>query len=139
MALQALSVFEDAMEAFFADPGDNEADAISGWGLLISNFTTAIVPATTAQAAARTSFEAALVGFSVSGTAIAKLTSAFTAHAAALAGGMGGLGIVPPSPIPLAPAVASNWATHAAAAAVWAPIIDTWYRTGTISGGGNWS
>lgn len=130
MPLGTAASLQTALETFFEDPGNTEAEVIEGWGQIIFDHTENVIPASTATAAARTAFESALAGLSVPNAATAILVAAFTSHAATLAGGMAPAGTPPPSPIVLAPTTALLFDTAALAATAYAPIIDAWYRTG---------
>lgn len=125
---------QNALQMLFADPGDTEADVISGWSQALALYTAEIVPPSANAEAAQVVLETALVGMSAPSAAVGKLTSALSAHATSLAAGMTPTGTPPAVFIDLSSVADKHYDTHAAAAAAWASKIDIWYRTGNIPG-----
>ena len=141
------------LESFFGNPppSDNpataRASAASSWASAMQSYATAVVPPSTQVATAATALETALVG-AFSGdvnSILVTMETAFLAFATTVGAGMAPAFVATPPPAPVGFAtLTAPAASPAAAAATWATLIDTWFKTGTAvpSGGGgtvNWS
>lgn len=134
---------DEEYDGFVAFPED-AADGARLWSDAIDLYTNgglAIVPPSSAGAAARAALETALLGMAAPGAGPAVMDAAFAAYAATLAAGMLGPAVsaaTPPVPgtlLPLltaaaAPAIAAPTPAAVATLAV-ATAIDAWFRTGT--------
>lgn len=148
---------QDALEDFFAEPSvvlkpDGTADipasktaCANEWGAIMADYAADIVPPSgTVSSAAATLAGALEAAFALPDTAApAAIDTAFLAFATAVGAGMA-LETPPFTPTPPAapPGFASQLLTmqptHAAAAAAFTLLIDTWMKTGTAvpAGGG---
>jgi hypothetical protein len=129
--------------AMFAAPPATEAAAAAEWANALEDLTTGIVPPSTTVAAAKVTFQAALVGFGLPGAAAAVLEAALVTFAATVGDGMSATHTDTP---PIAPVgllfPTESDAQNAADAII--DILDTWFKTGTATpnaGGSpvNWS
>lgn len=133
------SQLETDLEALFATPSIVPATLAAQWQAAFTTYASAIVPASTAVAAAGATLAGALTTvFSSTGSASSKaaaMESAFDAWATAIGAGMVGYTPVPPpgnigflAEMQKDP---EDWqTTHADAAALWSDLFDTWMRTG---------
>jgi hypothetical protein len=128
-----LSALQDALEALFSSPPDTTAACASAWADALELYAAAVVPPSTAVAAASSALASALVAaFEAPGGAPPGFDTAFATFAAAVGAGMLPANVAtPPGPPGVAAQLASPISTHAAAAASWAQWLDTWFRTGS--------
>ncbi|MCA9610257.1 MAG: hypothetical protein KC619_31895 [Myxococcales bacterium] len=136
-----LSALSSGLETAAASPPETVADAAGAWADAMQAYAAGVTPASTTVAAAAATLETALTAaFANRPDAASAMELAFTAFATTVGGGMAGYTPTPPpGPVGFAARfAAASPATHAAAAAAMAGIIDTWMRTGsaTPSGGG---
>jgi hypothetical protein len=117
----------------FAAPPTAGADCAQAWADIIEAYCTSIVPPSTTVAAGAPTLASSLAAAFASPSAAALFDSAFAAFAVTVAGGMlpTFTGVPPPAPLNIASLLATSQPTHAAAAAAFASLIDSWFRTGT--------
>lgn len=124
---------QSALASLYAAPPGTRAACAQAWADAINGYAAALVPASTTLAAGVATLASALASAFGSPSAAAPFDAAFTALATTLAAGMlpTFTGVPPPAPLNVAAQLGTNQPTHAAAAAAWASLIDTWFRTGT--------
>lgn len=132
---------DQAYAGFVGFPADVAACALA-WATAVDTYASAIIPASSSSAAAKTAFQTTMLGLA-GANGLVILTAAFTAYATALATGMAPTFIATPPPIPIdissiIPVGLAGADGHTIATLL-ATIIDTWFRTGTAtpSGGGS--
>lgn len=151
MALDSAGL-PDELEPFFAEPPvvtnpDGSANVAATqtacaneWGLIMEAYAADIVPASTTVSSAAATLASALEAAFATPAAAAAVDAAFAAFATTVGTGMAPAFVATPPPAPLGIAVllAASPPTHAAAAAAFATLIDTWMKTGTAvpAGGG---
>lgn len=101
----------------------------------MQSYASGIVPPSTTVSAAAAAMVGALQSAFGSPSAAAPFDAAFTAFATTVAGGQlpTFTGVPPPAPLNVASLLALTQPTHAAAAAAFASLIDTWMKTGTAT------
>jgi hypothetical protein len=126
---------DDQYPGFIEFP--NETNVADKWSTAVNNYASAVVPASTTAAQAKTAMQAALTGMSAPGAALVQLPTSFTVYATTLAVGMAPtyVGTPPPAPIILTPAFTIGSAGGSAADVIQqlVLIIDLWFRTGTAT------
>jgi hypothetical protein len=139
MPLNAASL-QSSLESLFAAPpsgggsvAGSRAACAQAWADAINGYAASIVPASTTLAAAVAALSSSLASAFAAPSAAAPFDAAFAACAVTVAAGMLPLftGVPPPAPLGIASLLAGTQPTHAAAAAAFASLIDTWFRTGT--------
>lgn len=124
---------QSSLESLFAEPPAAAADCAQAWADAINGYAASIVPVSTTVAAGVSALASALASAFSSPSAASAFDAAFSAFATTVAGGMlpTFTGVPPPAPLGVAAQLAVTQETHAAAAAAWASLIDSWFRTGT--------
>jgi hypothetical protein len=127
------SALQSSLESLFASPPATRALCAQAWADAIQGYAAAVVPASTTVTAACAALATALESAFALPSAAAAFDAAFAALAVTVAGGMlpAFTGAPPPSPLGIAALLAGTQATHAAAAAAFASLVDTWFRTGS--------
>jgi hypothetical protein len=121
------------LEALFAEPPETREACAQAWADAIEGYASGLVPASTAVASAAATLASSLESAFAAPAAAAPFDAAFTTFAAAVAVGQAPTftGVPPAAPLGIAALLGSPQATHAAAAAAFASLIDTWAKTGT--------
>lgn len=134
MSLDATSL-QSALEAFFAAPPATAPACAERWASILGDYAGAVVPTSTTAESAATALESSLATAFASAAAAPGFDAALTAFAAALGVGMAPLytGAPPPAPLGVAALLVAPAASHAAAAASFAGLIDAWFRTGSAT------
>lgn len=143
---------QDALAEFFADPPvvlkpDGTADipasqaaCANEWGLIMEAYAADVVPPSTTVSAAAATLASSLAAAFATPAAAAAVDAAFSAFAATVGTGMAPSFVATPPAAPpgFATQLLTSQPTHAAAAAAFTLLIDTWMRTGTAvpAGGG---
>lgn len=132
MPLDPVSL-QSSLESLFAEPPLAVADCAQAWADAIQTYAAAIVPASTTVAAGAPALASALASAFSSPSAASAFDAAFAAFAVTVAAGMlpTFTGVPPAAPLNIEAQLAGEQPTHAAAAAAFAALIDTWFRTGT--------
>jgi hypothetical protein len=123
------------LEALFAAPPPTAAECAQAWSDAFAAYVAGVVPPAlpAAVSAAADAMAAQLTAAFQGPAAPADFDVACTAFAAAVALGMAPTftGAPPPAPLLIVSLLGSPQPTHAAAAAAFAALIDTWMRTGS--------
>lgn len=121
------------LEALFAEPPTTRAACAQAWADAVQAYASGLVPPSAAVASAAATLASSLESAFAAPAAAAPFDAAFTSFAATVAGGQAPTftGVPPPAPLGIAALLAVEQATHAAAAAAFASLIDTWAKTGT--------
>lgn len=121
------------LEAFFAAAPDTDADCAQAWADAVEAYASGLVPPSTAVTSAAAALASSLASAFATPSAASAFDAAFTTFAATVAAGQAPTftGVPPPAPLGIASLLGSSQPTHAAAAAAFASLIDTWMRTGT--------
>lgn len=121
------------LEAFFAAPPATRAACAQAWADAVEAYASGLVPPSTTVASAAATLASSLESAFAAPAAAPLFDAAFTAFGATVAGGQAPTftGVPPPAPLGIASLLASPQATHAAAAAAFATLIDTWAKTGS--------
>jgi hypothetical protein len=129
------TALQSALETLFSDPPPTAADCASAWASAARDHAVSVVPSSTSVATASTALEGALASAFAAPDAVAPFDAAFASFAAAVGVGMAPAfaAVPPPAPLNVASLLAAPAATHAAAAASFAALIDAWMRTGTAT------
>lgn len=143
---------QDALEDFFAEPSvvlkpDGTADipasqaaCANEWGAIMADYAADIAPPSTTVSAAAATLASSLAAAFATPAAAAAVDAAFSAFAATVGTGMAPSFVATPPAAPpgFATQLLTSQPTHAAAAAAFATLIDTWMKTGTAvpAGGG---
>lgn len=124
---------QSSLESLFSAPPPTAAECAQAWADAVQTYAAAVVPPSTTVAAAAAALVGALTSAFGSPSAAAAFDAAFTAFAATVAAGMlpTFTGVPPPAPLGVAALLAVSQPSHAAAAAAFASLIDTWAKTGT--------
>jgi len=135
--IQELTKFmDDKAPTFDKFPPDDPA-AAKAWATAVDAYASAVIPPSTAAAAAKSAMQGALTGMSAPGAAAVAFPGAFSAYAATLGGGMAPafIAVPPPAPLVLAPVfiLGMTGAPASAVVAMMASIIDVWFKTGTAT------
>src|SRR5262245_65312955 len=132
MPLNPASLQSD-LQSLFSNPPAAAADCAQAWADAIQGYAASIIPASTTVAAAASALAGALASAFATPSAASAFDAAFAAAAVTIAGGMlpTFTGVPPVAPLNVASLLGSPQPTHAAAAALFASLIDTWFRTGT--------
>jgi hypothetical protein len=127
------SGLQSALESVFAEPPATAVECAQAWADAVQAYASGIVPASTTVAAAAATMVGALQSAFGSPSAAAPFDAAFLAFATTVAAGQlpTFTGVPPPAPLGVASLLALTQPTHAAAAAAFATLIDTWMKTGT--------
>jgi len=150
MPLDSASLQSDLHSLFVSPPVVMDGDDVDysasrqacaqAWADAMTGYAAAVVPPSTTIAAASFVLFVQLTTAFGTGSAAAAVDAAFQAWAASLGAGMapGFVAVPPPSPPGFPSGLAAAQASHSAAAAYWAGLIDAWCRTGTATpaGGG---
>lgn len=129
------TALQSALEALFSEPPPTAAECASAWAAAARDHALGVVPPSTAVASAATALEGALASAFESPDAIAPFDAAFASFAAAVGVGMAPAfaAVPPPAPLNVASLLGAPAASHAAAAAAFAALIDAWMKTGTAT------
>lgn len=129
------AALQSALEALFAEPPPTAGACAQAWGDALGEYSAAIVPPSPAVAAAASTFAAALAAAFATPNAPPAVEAAFVTFAASVGAGMlpAFAAVPPPGALGIANLLLAPAPTHAAAAAAFATLIDTWFRTGTAS------
>lgn len=121
------------LESLFAEPPETAAECAQAWSDAVGSYAAGVVPASSAVAAAAAAMTASLLSAFQSPAAAVGFDAAFTTFGAAVALGMAPAftGTPPPAPLGIATLLSATQVSHAAAAAAFASLIDTWMRTGS--------
>jgi hypothetical protein len=121
------------LEALVAEPPATRAACAQAWADAVQAYASGLVPASTTVASAAATLASSLESAFASPSAAAPFDAAFTSFAAAVAVGQAPTftGVPPAAPLGIAALLGSPQPTHAAAAAAFASLIDTWAKTGT--------
>lgn len=124
---------QSSLESLFAAPPATRAACAQAWADAVNGYAASIVPASTTVAAAVATLAGSLASAFAAPSAASPFDAAFAACAVTIAAGMLPLftGVPPPAPLNIASLLGSSQPSHAAAAAAFASLIDTWFRTGT--------
>jgi hypothetical protein len=127
------AALQSSLASLFASPPATRAACAQAWADAVNGYAAAIVPASTTVAAGVAALSSALASAFAAPSAASPFDAAFAAFAVTVAGGMlpTFTGVPPAAPLNVAGQLATEQPTHAAAAAAWASLIDTWFRTGT--------
>lgn len=133
----SLSTLQDALESEFANPPSTSAQCAQAWADAMQSYASGIVPPSTSVSTAAGTLASALTAAFSSPAAAPLMETAFAAFAATVGAGMAAAGFTgtpPPGPVGFAPQfLAAKPPTHAAAAATYASLIDTWMKTGVAT------
>ena len=134
MALNPSALQSSLLELFESPPGTRAACA-QAWADAIDGYAASIVPASSTVASGIPALASALASAFAAADAAPPFDAAFAAFAATVAAGMlpTFTGVPPPAALNVASLLAVIQPTHAAAAAAFAALIDTWFRTGTAA------
>lgn len=129
------TALQDSLEALFSAPPPTGAECARVWADAARAHAAAIVPPSTSIDAACATLEGALAAAFSSQTAAPLVDGAFAAFALALGLGMAPTYVAtpPPSILGIGTLLAAPQPSHAAAAAAFGGLIDTWLRTGTAT------
>ena len=128
-----LVTLQTDLEALFSEPPLTAPGCAAAWASAVSGYAAAVVPASTTVELAAATLETALAAAFATPSAASLVDAAFTAFAATVAVGMAPAftGAPPPAPLSIGVLFAAPQPTHAAAAAAFAALIDTWFKTGS--------
>lgn len=126
---------QSSLESLFSSPAGSRAQCAQAWADAVNGYAAAIVPASTAVAAAVATLASSLASAFGAPSAASPFDAAFAAFAVTVAGGMlpAFAGVPPAAPLNVAAQLGIVQPSHAAAAAAWAAMIDAWFRTGTAT------
>jgi hypothetical protein len=128
----APTLLQSALEAFFADAPPSDGACADAWAAALLDYAAGVVPASAAVGSAADTLAAALAAAFATPAAAPAVDAAFTAFAASVGVGMAPAYVAtpPPAPLGIAGLLAAPAPDHAAAAAAFTTLIDTWFRTG---------
>jgi hypothetical protein len=131
----ATPALQSSLEALFAEPPLLVGECADAWGQALQGYAAGVVPPSTTVAAAASTLTAALAAAFATPVAAPAVDAAFAAFAATVGAGMAPAytGAPPPAPLGIAALLAAPAPSHAAAAAAFAALIDTWFRTGSAT------
>lgn len=129
----ALPGLKSDLEAFFASPPATREGCATKWADAMGAYAAGIVPPSTTVSAAKSVFEAAVLGAISTPAAGPGMEAAFAAFAGAVGAGMAGFTPVPPTaPVGFVAALLPPFPeTHAEAAGKWGDLIHDWLTTGS--------
>jgi hypothetical protein len=130
-----LPSLQSALEDLFSNPPPAAADCAQAWADAVEAYFSGVVPPSTTVSAAAGVMTGALQTAFEAPNAAPAVDGAFTAFATTVAGGMlpAFTGVPPAAPLAISTLLAAPQPTHAAAAAAFSALIDTWARTGTAA------
>lgn len=134
MSLDTAGLQSDLLALFQAPPA-TALGCGTAWGDALEAYASGVVPASTTVSAAAVTLRSSLAAAFATPAAAALFDAAFAAFAVTVAAGMLPLftGVPPAAPLGVAALLVLTQPTHAAAAAVFAGLIDTWMRTGSAT------
>lgn len=131
------SILEESLKIIFNPETmpKSTVEAVNSWTDAINNYATTVTPPSINSTIARSAFYGIMSGVTAdAGNGLVQLVSAFTAYATSLSVGMAPAftGTPPIAPINITPVVAAGLggASGDECAALFATIIDQWFRTG---------
>lgn len=129
------AALQSSLETLFAEPPLLVGECADAWGQALQGYAAGVVPPSTTVPAAASTLTAALAAAFATPVAAPAVDAAFTAFAASVGLGMAPAfaAIPPPAPLGIATLLAAPAPSHAAAAAAFASLIDTWCHTGTAT------
>jgi hypothetical protein len=129
------SGLQSALESLFANPLPTAGECAQAWADAVGIYAAGLLPASTTVSAATAALVTPLEDAFVSMFPATDFDAAFTTFAATVATGMLPLftGVPPPEALGVATQLSVTQETHAAAAAAFASLIDTWMKTGTAT------
>jgi hypothetical protein len=129
-----LAALQSALEDLFSNPSPTAADCAQAWADAVEAYFSGVVPPSTTVSAAAGVMAGALQTAFESTDAAPAVDAAFTVFATTVAGGMlPAFAGTPPAALGISTLLAAPQPTHAAAAAAFSALIDTWARTGTAA------
>lgn len=129
------TALQDALLSLFSEPPPTAPECAAAWADAARAHAAGVVPPSTTVESAATTLEGLLASAFATPAAAALVDAAFSAFALTLGLGMAPLytATPPPAPLGVATLLAASQPTHAAAAAAFASLVDTWIRTGTAT------
>lgn len=126
---------QSALESLFAEPPPGAPACADAWAAALLDYAAGVVPPSTTVGVAADALAAALAAAFATPAAVPAVDAAFAAYAAQVGLGMAPAYVAVPPPVPLGivSLLAAPSPSHAAAAAAFATLIDTWFRTGTAT------
>jgi hypothetical protein len=126
---------QSELETLFAEPPPGAAACADAWACAMLDYAAAVVPPSATVGAAADALALALEAACATPAAAPPVDAAFAAFAVTVGGGMAPAyaATPPPAPLGIAALLAAPVPTHAAAATLFAGLIDTWFRTGSAT------